>query len=213
MFCDIRGFTAIAESFRTDPQSLTKLINRVLTPLSQAVLDSGGTIDKYIGDCIMAFWNAPLDDLDHPRHACECAMAMQDKLQTLNHQLDAEGFYQRHKVKRIGVGVGLNSGPCVVGNMGSDMRFDYSALGDAVNLAARYQSLSGHYGSFIVVGEDTQKIIPDAFAYIQIDYVAVKGRGRGAYVDLRRDRRTRLDRRARGHSGGPRFAGGRSGDL
>jgi adenylate cyclase len=182
MFCDIRGFTTIAESFRTDPQALTRLINRVLTPLSQSVLDNRGTIDKYIGDCIMAFWNAPLDDNDHPDHACECVMQMQDKLNTLNAQLDAEGFYKTHNVKRIGVGIGLNSGPCVVGNMGSDQRFDYSALGDAVNLAARFQTLSGQYGSFIVVGEDTVAMIPDNYAFMEIDYVAVKGRANPTHL-------------------------------
>jgi adenylate cyclase len=176
MFCDIRGFTAIAESFRADPQSLTKLINRVLTPLSQSVLDSGGTIDKYIGDCIMAFWNAPLDDPDHPANAARCTLEMQRKLEALNAQLDAEGFYRQHKVKRIGVGIGLNSGPCVVGNMGSDQRFDYSALGDAVNLSARFQTLSSNYGSYVVIGEDTEVLIREAFTLMPIDYVSVKGR-------------------------------------
>jgi adenylate cyclase len=164
MFCDIRGFTTIAESFRADPQSLTKLINRVLTPLSQSVLDSGGTIDKYIGDCIMAFWNAPLDDPDHPANAARCTMEMQHKLDVLNAQLDAEGFYRQH------------SGPCVVGNMGSDQRFDYSALGDAVNLSARFQTLSSNYGSYIVVGEDTEQLIRDQFTFMPIDYISVKGR-------------------------------------
>lgn len=176
MFCDIRGFTTIAESFRADPQSLTKLINRVLTPLSQSVLDSGGTIDKYIGDCIMAFWNAPLDDPDHPANAARCTLEMQEKLKTLNAQLDAEGFYTQHKVKRIGVGIGINSGPCVVGNMGSDQRFDYSALGDAVNLSARFQTLSSNYGSYVVIGEDTEVLIRDAFTLMPIDYISVKGR-------------------------------------
>jgi adenylate cyclase len=176
MFCDVRGFTSIAESFRADPQSLTKLINRVLTPLSQSVLDNNGTIDKYIGDCIMAFWNAPLDDPEHAANAALCVLNMQDKLRVLNEQLDAEGFYKQHKVKRIGVGIGLNSGPCVVGNMGSDQRFDYSALGDAVNLSARFQTLSNNYGSYIVVGEDTETLIAERFAFMQIDYVVVKGR-------------------------------------
>jgi adenylate cyclase len=176
MFCDIRGFTSIAESFRDDPQSLTKLINRVLTPLSQSVLDNNGTIDKYIGDCIMAFWNAPLDDPDHAANAAKCVLEMEEKLRTLNAQLDSEGFYKQHKVKRIAIGVGLNSGPCVVGNMGSDQRFDYSALGDAVNLSARFQTLSNAYGTYIVVGEDTMALIAERFTFMQIDYVIVKGR-------------------------------------
>lgn len=175
-FADIRGFTAIAETFRTDPMQLTRLINRVLTPLSRTILDMNGTIDKYIGDCIMAFWNAPLDDPNHVSNACECALRMQAAIQKLNEQLDAEGFYKAHPIKRIAVGIGLNTGSCVVGNMGSDIRFDYSALGDAVNLASRYQSLSGQYGSYIVVGEDTEKRVADKFTFMEIDYLIVKGR-------------------------------------
>jgi adenylate cyclase len=176
MFCDIRGFTPIAESFRADPQGLTRLINRVLTPLSRDVLTHRGTIDKYIGDCIMAFWNAPLDIENHPTLACDCALAMQDSLVVLNRELTSEGFYRLHPVSPIAVTVGINTGTCVVGNMGSDMRFDYSALGDAVNLSARIQSFAGNYGFPLVVGEDTVVQVADKFAFLQLDFLAVKGR-------------------------------------
>ena len=176
MFCDIRGFTEIAESYRSDPQGLTRLINRVLTPMSRDVLQYRGTIDKYIGDCIMAFWNAPLDIENHPALSCECALKIQDSLAALNRDLTAEGFYASHKVKPIAVTLGINTGSCVVGNMGSELRFDYSALGDAVNLSARIQSFAGNYGFPLVIGEDTVTRVADAFAFLELDFLAVKGR-------------------------------------
>ncbi len=182
MFCDIRGFTPIAESFREDPQGLTRLINRVLTPLSQEVLNHRGTIDKYIGDCVMAFWNAPLDDPDHPTHGCDCALGMMDAMDALNRELKAEGFFKTHKVKPIEVSIGLNTGTCVVGNMGSELRFDYSALGDAVNVSARIQSFAGNYGFDMVVGEDTEKIVGEKFAFLELDYIAVKGRATPTHI-------------------------------
>ena len=182
MFCDIRGFTPIAESFRADPQGLTKLINRALTPLSREVLNHHGTIDKYIGDCVMAFWNAPLDDPEHATHACDCALGMMDALIVLNQELTAEGFYKAHKVNQIDVSIGLNTGTCVVGNMGSDLRFDYSALGDAVNISARIQSFAGNYGFPIAIGEDTEVIVKDKFAFLELDYIAVKGRATPTHI-------------------------------
>lgn len=182
MFCDIRGFTPIAESFRTDPQGLTRLINRVLTPLSREVLMHRGTIDKYIGDCVMAFWNAPLDDADHATNACNCGLAMMDSLVALNQELTAEGFYKSHKVNMIDVSIGVNTGTCVVGNMGSELRFDYSALGDAVNISARIQSFAGNYGFPIVIGEDTEVKVREKFAFLEVDFIAVKGRATPTYL-------------------------------
>jgi adenylate cyclase len=182
MFCDIRGFTPIAESFRSDPQGLTKLINRALTPLSQQVLNHRGTIDKYIGDCVMAFWNAPIDDAEHAKHACDCALDMMDALVVLNQELTAEGFYKSHKVNQIAVSIGLNTGVCVVGNMGSELRFDYSALGDAVNVSARIQSFAGNYGFPIAIGEDTETVVAEKFAFLELDYLAVKGRATPTHI-------------------------------
>ena len=182
MFCDIKGFTPIAESFRSDPQGLTRLINRALTPLSREVLNHRGTIDKYIGDCVMAFWNAPLDDAEHAKHACECSLAMMDSLIVLNQELTAEGFYKAHKVNPIDVSIGMNTGVCVVGNMGSELRFDYSALGDAVNVSARIQSFCGNYGFPIAVGEDTEVVVADKFAFLELDYIAVKGRATPTHI-------------------------------
>lgn len=176
MFCDIRGFTAIAEDYRDQPEELTKLINRILTPLTRVVLDYRGTIDKYIGDCIMAFWNAPLDDPDHAANACQCALEMQTALTKLNAELEAEHIKTGRPFRPIEVGIGINSGPCVVGNMGSDLRFDYSVLGDAVNLAARIQTYSGNYGAAIAVAEPTRAIVHKTYALLQVDYLAVKGR-------------------------------------
>lgn len=172
LFCDIRGFTAISEAHRDDPQALTALINRILTPLTAEILERTGTIDKYMGDCIMAFWNAPLDDADHALHACASALAMVAALDRVN----VERIQENPDAFAVGVGVGLNTGECVVGNMGSDQRFDYSVLGDSVNLAARLEGQSRTYGTPIVVGETTRDSVGDKFAFLELDRVAVKGK-------------------------------------
>lgn len=176
MFCDIRGFTSIAEDYRDSPHELTKLINRILTPLTKVVLDHKGTIDKYIGDCIMAFWNAPLDDEDHARHSCLCSLELLEALKRLNAELELEQRAAGLPFRPIAVTTGLNSGRCIVGNMGSDLRFDYSVLGDAVNLAARIQAYSGNYGVAVALSEETKAKAGDDFAYLTVDYLAVKGR-------------------------------------
>src|SRR3954453_17393917 len=142
MFSDMRGFTSISESYKTDPQGLTGLMNRFLTPLTNAILDRKGTIDKYMGDAIMAFWNAPLDDNEHQINACEAALDMLEQVEALNKEREEEAQHGGHAYIPINVGVGLNTGICVVGNMGSDLRFDYSVLGDSVNLAARLEGQS-----------------------------------------------------------------------
>ncbi len=172
LFCDIRGFTSISEEHRDDPQALTTLINRLLTPLTAEILDRDGTIDKYMGDCIMAFWNAPIDDPAHAAHACDAALAMLDALDRVNEARLAEN----PDAVAIAVGVGLNTGECVVGNMGSDQRFDYSVLGDAVNLAARLEGQSQPYATPIIVGESTQSQVADSFAFLELDLIAVKGK-------------------------------------
>ena len=172
LFCDIRGFTSISEDHRDDPQALTTLINRLLTPMTAEILERDGTIDKYMGDCIMAFWNAPIDDPAHAAHACESALAMLDALQRVNDARRAED----PEAVEIAVGVGLNTGECVVGNMGSDQRFDYSVLGDAVNLAARLEGQSRPYGMPIIVGESTHDQVVGDFAFLELDLIAVKGK-------------------------------------
>src|SRR3954469_4178095 len=131
MFSDVRGFTTISEAYKNDPQGLTALMNRFLTPLTNAILDRKGTIDKYMGDAIMAFWNAPLDDKEHEINACEAAIDMLERIDELNKLRQQEAEEGGHAYIPLNVGVGLNTGVCVVGNMGSNLRFDYSVLGDS----------------------------------------------------------------------------------
>ena len=176
LFCDVRGFTTIAEQLKDDPEQLTALINRLLTPLSDIVLAHGGTIDKYIGDCLMAFWNAPLDDPDHAVHAVAAALDMLGSMDALNAELkrEAEDDGRIHHPLRIGVGV--NTGECVVGNMGSTSRFDYSALGDPVNLAARLEGASKDYEVSLLIGERTAQAVGGAFVALELDRIVVKGK-------------------------------------
>ena len=155
MFSDVRGFTTISESYKHDPHGLTTLMNRFLTPLTNAILDRKGTIDKYMGDAIMAFWNAPLDDDQHQINACHAALDMLDRIDALNRLRQTEAENGGHVYIPINVGIGLNTGICVVGNMGSDLRFDYSVLGDSVNLASRLEGQSKEYGFPIIVGSRT----------------------------------------------------------
>ncbi len=176
LFCDVRGFTTIAEGMKDDPTALTMLINRLLTPLSNVVLANRGTIDKYIGDCLMAFWNAPLPDDDHAVHAVKASLEMLEEMDKLNQALEAEAAANGLPFHPLRIGIGLNTGECVVGNMGSDKRFDYSALGDAVNLASRLEGTSKNYGLALLIGEATAALVKDRFAVLELDRVQVKGR-------------------------------------
>ena len=175
LFCDVRGFTSISELYKSDPQGLTSLINRFLTPTTNDILARRGTIDKYMGDCIMAFWNAPLDDDEHAMHACESALAMMISVADLNVVLEAEAEETGMPFIPIKVGIGLNTGVCCVGNMGSEQRFDYSVLGDPVNLAARLEGQSKNYGVDIVIGEGTL-LKAGAYATVELDQIKVKGK-------------------------------------
>ena len=169
LFSDIRGFTKISEQYKEDPEALTQLINQLLTVLSNAILDHGGTIDKYMGDCIMAFWNAPTDQDDHRQLAIKAAHAMNQALDEFNLSMKGNLEFE------LEIGIGINSGECIVGNMGSDKRFDYTVLGDSVNLASRLESQSSNYGLHMIIGENT--FIEDAaFCIIEIDKIAVKGK-------------------------------------
>jgi adenylate cyclase len=173
MFSDIRGFTKLSEGL--DPQALTHVINAFLTPMSNLITDHSGTIDKYIGDCIMAFWNAPLDVQRHGREAVKAAVEMRRTLKRLNEQFAAEAAAAGKEPIKIRAGVGLNTGIACVGNMGSEERIAYSALGDTVNTASRLESLSPAYFVDLVLSEQTAADASD-FALLELDQVKVKGK-------------------------------------
>jgi adenylate cyclase len=176
LFSDVRGFTTLAEGFRDDPPGLTALMNSFLTVLSRAILREGGTIDKFMGDAVMAFWNAPLDAPDHAAAACRAALAMRADVAALNARRAREAAEAGGEALPIDVGIGLNTGDCVVGNMGSDTRFDYTALGDAVNLASRLEGQSKPYGLGIILGSATARAVEGRFAAIELDLLRVKGK-------------------------------------
>ena len=170
LFSDIRGFTPISEKYKGNPEGLTKLINRFLTRMTDVIIKNGGTIDKFMGDCIMAFWNAPIANPKHRQMAIKSAIEMQTELVKLNKKLIAEGLPQ------INIGIGINSGEALVGNMGSEQRFDYSVIGDAVNLASRLESSSKTLGKTLVIGESTRETIEKKFKFKYIDSIKVKGK-------------------------------------
>ena len=176
MFSDMRGFTSISETYKNDPQGLTSLMNSFLTPLTNAILNRKGTIDKYMGDAIMAFWNAPLDDKDHELNACEAALDMLERVDALNQVREQEAKEEGRPFIPLNAGIGLNTGTCVVGNMGSDQRFDYSVFGDSVNLASRLEGQSKEYGFPIIVGSRTALAVKDRFAILELDFIMVKGK-------------------------------------
>ncbi|NIX75307.1 adenylate/guanylate cyclase domain-containing protein [Microvirga sp. c23x22] len=173
LFCDVRGFTTLSEKLKDSPERLTSLINRLLDPLSEAVLAEGGTIDKYMGDCVMAFWNAPLPTPDHALRAVRASLRMMEAVTELNGVLRKE---QGDTAPVFAVGVGINTGDCVVGNVGSRWRYDYSVLGDAVNLASRLESLSKEYGVSLILGPATAEAVRNHYVLIELDRIAVRGR-------------------------------------
>ena len=176
MFSDVRGFTTISETYKHDPQGLTALMNRFLTPLTNAILARKGYIDKYMGDAIMAFWNAPLGDDQHQINACEAAIDMLERIDELNSVRQQEAEEDGHAFIPINVGVGLNTGICTVGNMGSDIKFNYSVLGDSVNLASRLEGQTKEYGFSIIIGSSTAMAVKERFAILEIDFIMVKGK-------------------------------------
>ncbi len=175
MFADIRGFTSLSQRFTDRPEALTQLINRLLTPLTEVVLRHGGTVDKYMGDCVMAFWNAPLDVSDHARAACRAAIDMRAALNAVNAELTGE-LGAGIPSGGIDIGIGINSGTCFVGNMGSEQRLDYSVIGDTVNLASRLEGQCKTYRVGVVLSADTVDRLDGAFAVFELDKVVVKGR-------------------------------------
>ena len=163
LFCDIRSFTGISETM--EPTELTVFLNNFLTPMTDVLMKSGATIDKYMGDAIMAFWNAPIDLPGHRQRACESVLEMQAALERLNETLE----------KPVKIGIGLNSGICCVGNLGSRQRFDYSAIGDSVNVGSRIEGLTKFYGLSNLVAESTAREV-EGLAMIEVDRVTVVGR-------------------------------------
>jgi adenylate cyclase len=167
LFCDIRSFTTISEGL--EPGELKDMLNRYFTPMTRIIFENRGTVDKYVGDMIMAFWGAPLEDPDHARHALVTALAMLEESERLKPELQAMGYPE------LNIGIGLNSGPMSVGNMGSEYRRAYTVLGDAVNLASRLEGLTKFYGVRLVVGDDT-RAGQDDFLFRILDRVQVKGK-------------------------------------
>ena len=176
MFTDVRGFTTISEHYGEDVQGLTKIMNRYMTAMTKRIIDNNGTLDKYIGDAQMAFWNAPLDDADHAKNAVRTALDMLKDLETFNAEVEKEG------IPAFGMGLGINTATVVVGNMGSDQRFDYTCLGDGVNLAARLEGQSKPYGVKLVVGPQTAELVRDVYQVIELDLIAVKGKTEPARI-------------------------------
>ncbi len=218
MFADIRGFTTLSERFKDDPKGLTQLVNQFLTPMTDVVHQWNGTIDKYIGDCLMAFWNAPLDDEQHAANACQAALEMLAALEQVNRRLAANeppagvpgkeklpetldvpggnaelsNVYPLQKVPgapnlaakrpnetrqpiRLKIGIGISTGECLVGNLGSEQRFDYSVLGDPVNFASRLEGQTKNYGVGILISETTRRLARE-FAALELDRIVVKGK-------------------------------------
>ena len=172
MFCDVRGFTAISEALKTKPEKLTEVINILLTYLSKDILDCKGTIDKYMGDCIMAFWNAPLINENHPRDAVEAAKKMMLTMDKVNKEIQKSGDIDFD----LKIGIGIGTGECVVGNMGSDQRFDYTVLGDVVNLSSRLEGQTKAYGVTTIISSNTFSRLRDIENIIELDRIQVKGK-------------------------------------
>jgi adenylate cyclase len=173
LFCDVRNFTGISEGMSAE--QLTSFINSLLTPLTDIIIEQGGTVDKYMGDAIMAFWNAPLDDPNHAQRASRAAAMIAARMHDLNAQWRSEAQALGAPFKDVAIGIGLNSGECCVGNLGSHQRYDYSAIGDNVNITSRLESLTKFYGLTLVASEETVRRVPD-LEFVEIDLVRLKGR-------------------------------------
>lgn len=176
MFTDVRGFTSISEHYGKNVQGLTQIMNRYMTAMTAKILENQGTLDKYIGDAQMAFWNAPLDDADHAKNAVRTGLQMMGSLDAFNAEISKEG------VPPFGMGLGINTDTVVVGNMGSSQRFDYTCLGDGVNLASRLEGQSKPYGVKIVLGPKTAEYVKDDYFVLELDKIAVKGKKEGVNI-------------------------------
>lgn len=176
MFTDVRGFTGISEHYGKNVQGLTQIMNRYMTAMTAKIIENEGTLDKYIGDAQMAFWNAPLDDAQHAKNAVKTALQMLGNLEEFNNEIAKEG------VPAFGMGLGINTDVVVVGNMGSNQRFDYTCLGDGVNLASRLEGQSKPYGVKIVLGTKTAEYVKDEYFVLELDCIAVKGKKEGVNI-------------------------------
>ena len=176
MFTDVRGFTTISEHYGKDVQGLTKIMNRYMTAMTAKIIENNGTLDKYIGDAQMAFWNAPLDEPQHAKMAVKTALQMMESLDEFNDEITKEG------IPAFGMGLGINTGTVVVGNMGSSQRFDYTCLGDSVNLASRLEGQSKPYGVRIILGPDTAEQVKNEYDVVELDCIAVKGKKEGVRI-------------------------------
>ncbi|MBI5048805.1 MAG: adenylate/guanylate cyclase domain-containing protein [Deltaproteobacteria bacterium] len=168
LFSDIRGFTTLSE--KLSPEELVAILNEYLSPMTNIVLEEGGTLNKYIGDAIMVLCNAPLDLSDHPKKGCIIALRWVKELEKLNQEWKEKGH------PPLGIGVGVNTGDAVIGNMGGDLRFEYTAIGDTVNLASRLEGMNKVYGTVIIATESTQKLVQNDFLFRELDMVRVKGK-------------------------------------
>ena len=184
LFSDVRGFTTISEGLA--PRDLADLMNQFLTPMTEVIHRNRGTIDKYMGDAIMAFWGAPLPDGEHARHAIEAGMAMMARLEDVNRAFAERGWPE------VRIGVGINTGLMSVGNMGSEFRMAYTVLGDAVNLGSRLEGLTKNYGVGIICSETTMEAVPE-YAYRELDRVRVKGKAKPVAIYEPLCRREDLD--------------------
>jgi adenylate cyclase len=176
MFGDVRGFSSISEHFGKDVEGLVSIMNRLMTVMSQPILDNNGMIDKYIGDCIMAEWNTPLDDNNHAINAVRSALEMLNRLKEFNNEIEKEG------IPPFGMGLGINTDTVVVGNMGSSSRFDFTCLGDGVNLASRIEGQSKDYGVKIIIGIKTANYVKDSYLTLELDTIKVKGKTIGETI-------------------------------
>ncbi len=169
-FSDVRGFTTISESL--SPEKLTSVLNEYFTPMTKVVLDSNGLLDKYIGDAIMAVWGAPITLLDHADRALDASLEMLEILKILQAKWKADGL------PHLDIGIGINTGEMVVGNMGSDQRFDYTVLGDSVNLGSRLEGITKNYGIRLICSQFTKESVlnPDKYIFRELDFIRVKGK-------------------------------------
>lgn len=175
LFSDLAGFTSMSE--KLSPEDVARVINLYLTGMTRIIIAKGGTVDKFIGDAVMAFWGAPLDDSRHALHGVEAAIAMQAEMDALQSRFAEIGV-----TGNVGLRIGLHSGPAVVGNMGSDERFDYTALGDAVNLASRLEGVNKAYGTRIMLSESTANLLAGAISLRPVDRVRVKGKAQAVEI-------------------------------